>query len=247
MLKKAFLSTFIFSIIIVNLFLWPTLIKEFTKKSEGKQANIEEPTEKEETANIVKEINTVNQDSVSSKGNSVNEDSLASNTNSDYIYALTTEEIEMAIQDGVNNRNAEDRFSLPSISMEESDIIYRAIIDTPYNKVATRADVTYFDEDKIITLAEAKNVINYDRLSFAVYFRNGFARVFGVSLIQDNKVIQQADVLNDDGGYFKILFYNVNDIDFKKPAYLNVFEKGGRQIETQEYEINFYDYIYPSK
>lgn len=163
-----------------------------------------------------------------------------------YIYSLTDDKIRMAINEGKEDGAyfGED-FKLPLVSSTSKDSTFEYMdifINTPYRYVAIYSSNQYAKYDKTSSLEEVSSFINYDHISFTAYVMRGWAKMLAIELEQEGKIIESYKTENNENGDIKSINFSVNDIDFREPASLKIFEKSNPE-KYAEYKIFFEDYV----
>lgn len=162
-----------------------------------------------------------------------------------HIYNLTDEQIIEAIKNG-KEENYTAKFLIKPTSNNGTHSIASSYLQTPAYKISTLSNVEYFHNDKTITLDYVKknkeNIYPSEKIGIITYFKNNSARLYGVMLTQDGR-----EIANDNIDYyiedtFKIVEYNIEDIDFDKPAELTVFDKYNNDNLVKA-TINFVNYV----
>jgi len=272
MLQKAILSTIVFFLLIVNIFIAVFFYEEYKKLREGQQSQnlvitntnmenipietvpepIAEPS-KEESADSLTENNgdakqpnnNSSETEIANSSEVENDLPLVNGLDANYFYFLKDDaEIENAIQWGIRNSgNFESINELPKYKLNETrDLSKSALIITPFIMIADKAAVQYSKYGHILSVEEARGVYTNKELGFLLYFggvRTDTAWDYGVDLIQDGKILQPYSEDNDK--LFIRLTYDVDDINFYKPAFLRVYYKKLKGID-EEYLIKFEDY-----
>ncbi|AIQ59287.1 hypothetical protein [Paenibacillus borealis] len=163
-----------------------------------------------------------------------------------YIYSLTDDQIMKAINEGKKDGAyfGED-FKLPLLSSTSNDSTFEyrdVFINTPYRFVAIHSSNQYTKYDRTSSIEEVWKFISYDHISFSAYVMRGWAKMLAIEMIQEGRIIQPYKTENNANGDMKSVNFSVNDIDFREPASLKIFEKSNPE-KYAEYKIAFEDYV----
>ncbi|WP_342422143.1 hypothetical protein [Paenibacillus sp. FSL E2-0178] len=163
-----------------------------------------------------------------------------------YIYSLTDDQIMKAINEGKKDGAyfGED-FKLPLLSSTSNDSTFEyrdVFINTPYRFVAIHSSNQYAKYDRTSSIEEVWKFISYDHISFSAYVMRGWAKMLAIEMIQEGRIIQPYKTENNANGDMKSVSFSVNDIDFREPASLKIFEKSNPE-KYAEYKIAFEDYV----
>lgn len=163
-----------------------------------------------------------------------------------YIYSLTDDQIMKAINEGKKDGAyfGED-FKLPLLSSTSNDSTFEyrdVFINTPYRFVAIHSSNQYAKYDRTSSIEEVWKFISYDHISFSAYVTRGWAKMLAIEMIQEGRIIQPYKTENNANGDMKSVSFSVNDIDFREPASLKIFEKSNPE-KYAEYKIAFEDYV----
>lgn len=163
-----------------------------------------------------------------------------------YIYSLTDDQIMKAINEGEKDSAyfGED-FKLPLLSSTSNDSTFEYMdifINTPFRYVAIYSSNQYAKYDKTSSIEEVYKFISYDNISFSAYVMDGWAKLLAMELKQEGEIIQPYKTENNENGDIKSINFYVNDIDFREPAYLKIYEKSNPE-KYAEYKIAFEDYV----
>ncbi|MEK3670724.1 hypothetical protein [Paenibacillus sp. FSL R10-2771] len=163
-----------------------------------------------------------------------------------YIYSLTDDQIMKAINEGKKDGAyfGED-FKLPLLSSTSNDSTFEyrdVFINTPYRFVAIHSSNQYAKYDRTSSIEEVWKFISYDHISFSAYVMRGWAKMLAIEMIQEGRIIQPYKTENNANGDMKSVNFSVNDIDFREPASLKIFEKSNPE-KYAEYKIAFEDYV----
>lgn len=159
------------------------------------------------------------------------------------LFALSSESIKNALDDGVNNRFLQDYYRLPRLtSYLKHQEIHRVIIRPPYEQLAAQARKVYFNENRALTNEEIEALLKQNTISFTVYFNGNNAYFYDVALKQGEQPIPyESKLMSDDGSVLTVTF-QFDDIDFKSRAVLQVYQKE-RLTQFEEYEVVFTRYV----
>lgn len=146
-----------------------------------------------------------------------------------YIYSLTNDQIMKAINEGKRDPGyiGED-FKLPVFSSANRDSAFEymgVFIDTPYRYVAIYSSDLYENYGRTSSINEVYKFIGYDHISFSAYLFDGWAQRLAMELKQEGEIIQPYKTEDNENGDIKSINFDVNDIDFREPAYLKIYEK----------------------
>lgn len=136
-------------------------------------------------------------------------------------------------------------FKLPVSSSANSDSAFDymgVFIDTPYRYVAIYSSDLYENYGRTSSINEVYKFIGYDHISFSAYLFDGWAQRLAMELKQEGELIQPYKTDNNENGDIKSIYFDVNDIDFREPAYLRIYEKNNPE-KYAEYKIAFEDYV----
>ncbi|ETT33949.1 hypothetical protein C162_30420 [Paenibacillus sp. FSL R7-269] len=163
-----------------------------------------------------------------------------------YIYSLTDDQITKAINEGKQDPAyiGED-FKLPVLSSTSKDRAFEymgVFIDTPYRYVAIYSSDLYENYGRTSSINEVYKFIGYDHISFSAYVLDGWAQKIAMEFKQEGEIIQPYKTENNENGTNKSIKFSVNDIDFREPAYLKIYEKSNPE-KYAEYKIAFEDYV----
>ncbi|WP_341347865.1 hypothetical protein [Paenibacillus sp. FSL H3-0469] len=163
-----------------------------------------------------------------------------------YIYSLTDDQIMKAINEGKQDGAyfGED-FKLPLLSSTSNDSTFEYMdifINTPYRYVAIHSSNQYAKYDRTSSIEEVWRFISYDHISFSAYVMRGWAKMLAIELEQEGRIIEPYKTDNNEDGKMKSVNFSVNDIDFREPATLRIFEKSNPE-KYAEYKIVFEDYV----
>ncbi|WP_238653852.1 hypothetical protein [Paenibacillus piscarius] len=164
----------------------------------------------------------------------------------DYIYSLTDDQIMKAINEGKRDPGyIGEEFKLPVLSSANSDSAFDymgVFIDTPYRYVAIYSSDLYENYGRTSSINEVYKFIGYDHISFSAYLFDGYAQRLAMELKQEGEIIQPYKTEDNEKGDIKSIHFDVNDIDFREPAYLKIYEKSN-PAKYAEYKIAFEDYV----
>ncbi|OMF89482.1 hypothetical protein [Paenibacillus sp. FSL R7-0337] len=163
-----------------------------------------------------------------------------------YIYSLTNDQIMKAINEGKRDPGyiGED-FKLPVFSSANRDSAFEymgVFIDTPYRYVAIYSSDLYENYGRTSSINEVYKFIGYDHISFSAYLFDGWAQRLAMELKQEGEIIQPYKTEDNENGDIKSINFDVNDIDFREPAYLKIYEKSN-PAKYAEYKIAFENYV----
>lgn len=163
-----------------------------------------------------------------------------------YIYSLTDDQIMKAINEGKKDGAyfGED-FKIPLLSSTSNDSTFEyrdVFINTPYRYVAIHSSNQYAKYDRTSSIEEVWRFISYDHISFSAYVTRGWAKMLAIEMIQVGRIIQPYKTENNANGDMKSVNFSVNNIDFREPASLKIFEKSNPE-KYAEYKISFQDYV----
>jgi hypothetical protein len=234
MLINILILTLIAVNVLIGIFLYDFYQERKSSKPVEEEVVQEESPEEKQTDTSKSE--TTDQSNV--------EEEMVETSNTPAFFAITDEEIQQAIDEGVNTNGYQKPFELYKHKTNSAgtlgDLSQSAYINTPYHLVAGYASTEFFKNDYVINVEEAKSKLDYNTISFSLNFSRDTALLFAAKLRQNGKIINPTSVINDDiSGYYKILYFNARDINFNEPAFLTVFDKGNEEAENEEYIIYF--------
>lgn len=215
-------------------------------KSASNSIDIPETSRTGISRNITSRTNTsVTEDSLAPL---IDKDVIAATVKSGYgyIYSLTDDQIMKAINEGKRDPAyiGED-FKLPVLSSANSDSAFDymgVFIDTPYRYVAIYSSDLYENYGRTSSINEVYKFIGYDHISFSAYLFDGWAQRLAMELKQEGEIIPPYKTEDNENGDIKSINFDVNDIDFREPAYLKLYEKSN-PAKYAEYKIAFDKYV----
>lgn len=214
-------------------------------------SDISPSSEPETTAQVVAEPNVqatpmpgpeaVSAEEMDNVSKDTSSKSSSNHSSQSSMYDMTSEQIQNAISFG-KGPNYMSSFSIPAqVNTFYFDYYDNPIIKTPYLNVAQLANVEYYENDRTITEEEARTVIDYEKLSFLVYFKGEFSKLFAVELFQNN-IIEPVSTENASNLTYKLVTYSTPDIDFTQPAVLRVFLKDDPE-QYSDHMVDFSAYV----
>lgn len=220
-------------------------------EADHENSEIEPSSEPETTAQVVTEPNiqatpmpspeAVSAEEMDNTNKDTSSKSSSNHSSQSSMYNMTSEQIQDGISFG-KGPNYMSSFSIPAqVNTFYFDYYDNPIIKTPYLNVAQLANVEYYENDRTITEEEARSVIDYEKLSFLVYFKGEFSKLFAVELSQNN-IIEPVSTENASNSTYKLVTYSTSNIDFTQPAVLRVFLKDDPE-QYSDHMVDFSAYI----
>lgn len=163
----------------------------------------------------------------------------------DYFYYLTDEQIEKAINKGVETLQSIDRYLLPVEKcslVNETDILF-AYIEPPSLTATNMARNIYHQYKRKVRTSEVKEKLMDEYLPFVVRFSEDEGYLYEIEMVQDGqKIFPYKTEVKNNGG-LSISYFRVEDLKFTQDAFLHVIDQINEDSE-KVYHIDFSLYVF---
>ncbi|MCR6119732.1 hypothetical protein HXA34_15455 [Salipaludibacillus agaradhaerens] len=141
-----------------------------------------------------------------------------------YMYYLSETQIQQAIKTSTTTVDLIENFLLEEKQGEGSGVAF-AYVETPYLTVVKEARKIYDYTGRRPVVEEVKPNLMDQYLPVHVRFYENKAYIYDVQIGQDDDNIQPYKVDNANGGTAKIIYLNVEKLDFSQPLTITTVDR----------------------